>query len=217
MLSMYEKIMSLPLFTGLNTNSITQFLEETPLSFIKYRPQDIIIDSSYQCDSVKCFLSGSIQVHHKILNGKIDIYQIIEDVAVLGAEHLFSLDKYYNATVRAVTESSFMEFSKKHYFRMLQSDPLMLVNFLNYLTIKSEKSFKFIINEDLISPPKLLKYIMETFTYKFSKGIKININDSNLFNKTINNQLIFKNEEIIEKIGKDYFIIKDRLSLMENL
>lgn len=139
MTPMYETIMNLPLFSGLSENQLSFFLEKTPIGFSQYEPGDIIMHRKEYVNSLKCLIGGSVEISHVALYPEsLTITETIESPAILGGEKLFGMDREIESDIICGEKASVMELSKEKYLKLLQSDEIYLINYLNYLSIRAQ-------------------------------------------------------------------------------
>lgn len=139
MLTMYEKLMTLPMFKGIGTEQVSSFLEKTHLDFITYNNGDHIISSGEPCKGLTCVLSGNIEVEFIITGGILRIIAGYGPGKVLGLDHLFGMNTNYSYFVRAIDQCGTMFIAKKQYLDLVNENHICLINFLNYLSYQSQR------------------------------------------------------------------------------
>lgn len=136
---MYETIMDLPLFKGVGKNHISQFLEKTHIDFRNFSGGELVAAPGEPVDKVMFLISGELFLVSKIGESGITIGETVVPGSVVGAERLFGLDKTFPCSVIAGSRASIMEFSKGQYIKLLQSDPIYELNFLNFLSFRAQR------------------------------------------------------------------------------
>ncbi len=137
--SMYDTIMDLPLFKGISTQQVSDFLEKTKLEFINYERGDTIYNRTEACTHIRYLIKGSIRLIHSHISGCCAISEILRPGCVLGAERLFGLNTIYSDTAVAETDSSILRFSKEQFLNLLDSDRIYLINVLNFLSLRAQR------------------------------------------------------------------------------
>lgn len=196
--TMYETIMDLPLFKGVGEDHISSFLEKTSIEFHKFPQGEIIAEKGEPVKSLKFILSGKIRLLSDALNGKAEISSVLDNHEAVGATRLFGLHPHYDVTVEALENVAVMEFSKEKYVRLLQSDPIYMMNFANLLSMNVQKTietFPFFMRLDL---SRIFAEWIVLFTGRKSTDIRIKSPDS-----------------LAEVYGKDF--VKANLDKLENL
>lgn len=140
MASMYERIMELPLFKGLGAAQISSFLEKTHLDFKNYKANEIILSRGEIIRSVMLLLSGSVEFSLKIEGHEIYIGQKYAAGNALCVERLFGMNTGNPFEIVALADSTVISFSKERYANLLVNDGIFLINYLNYLSYRAQKS-----------------------------------------------------------------------------
>ena len=170
--SMFETLMSLPLFKGASHEQILLFVEKTHLSFKNYNPGENIVSESEECSRLRCLLSGSMEVVYPLFAGNVLLHETVGAGRFLGVERLFGLDNTFNMTVSAVERCGIMEFSKSQNLTLLQSNQIFLMNCLNYISRHAQKCESLIGDACFESILSLLVHIVDSKTFPGSSSIK---------------------------------------------
>lgn len=173
MYSMYEKLMSLPLFKGASQEMIHNFAEKTPLEFSRYEDRQTVIRPSDVCASVKCLISGTVVKEQNLCCGEISLREYFGAGVVLGVERLFGLDTKYGCRVKAVDSCGIMEFPKKHYVQLLQSSQLFMINYLNYLSRLAQNCANSLRKYRYGNMESELGFLIQTATSPLAEKIEI--------------------------------------------
>ncbi|MDE6392178.1 MAG: cyclic nucleotide-binding domain-containing protein [Muribaculaceae bacterium] len=172
-LSMFETLMSLPLFKGASHEQIALFVEKTHLSFNSYEPGEMIVAASDVCRNVCCLLSGTMSLEHPVFFGNIIVREVVGQGRFLGVEKLFGLDNRFSMSARALVKCGIMEFSKNQYLTLLQSNQIFLMNSLNYISRYAQKCESVIAEGYHDSLLSVIVHIIETRTSAESRRICI--------------------------------------------
>ncbi len=138
MSSMYERLMELPLFKGMSINDLSLLLEKTPLEFDQLPPGSSILRAGEEYDRVCFLLSGEANAHYQLFNGQLTLIQRVAGGMVLCADRLMGLNTEVPCDVVAHSTVGVMFISKKHYLALLEMNRIFLVNYLNYISFKSQ-------------------------------------------------------------------------------
>lgn len=137
--TMYEILMSIPLFKGASHDQISLFLEKTSLQFKNFKTDDKVCAYGDDCQYVICLLSGKLRVEHPVAHGKAVVTETIGPGSVVGFGSLFGLNTKFEFDAIALQDSGLMYFSKESYRQLLQSSQIYLINCLNYLSRKGQR------------------------------------------------------------------------------
>lgn len=169
MASMYEIIMSLPLFKGLSKTQISSLIEKTPISFSQFEKGAVIYNEGDPIEKLKCLIGGKVKITHRIgtqesgtcscneAHCNLFITETVESPAILEAQKLFGMNRHTDSVAICDEKASIMELGKEQYLKLLQSDNIYLINYLNYLSIRAQA-----INKTFMSfPSRSLKDILD--------------------------------------------------------
>ena len=180
MYSMYEKIMSLPLFKGITQEMVEYFIEKTPLLFTKFKEGDIILKRHEKCNSLKCLITGKASITHYLFDNKLEIIETIDGEFIFGSENLFGIDNKSQCCVRAVEECSVMEFTKKDYLKLLHNNNILLLNYLNFLSRNTQKFYGLISEMNWQNPIRAMIDLIQAITNRDASRIEINSREKDL-------------------------------------
>lgn len=136
---MYEKLLTLPIFKGVGPEQLSMFLEKTHLDFDNHDAGDVIVSLLEDCGSLKCVLSGRIEMIYALSGGTSRLIAEYGPGKVLGLEHLFGMDTRVRHEVKALEPCGTMSFSKEQYMSLLRSNNICLINYLNYLNYHCQR------------------------------------------------------------------------------
>lgn len=171
--SMYERLMCLPLFKGAGRDMIHAIAEKIPLDFTIYQPGQTIIKERAACSSVMCLVSGSIICEHHLFHDTLTIRERFESGGVIAVEHLFGLDTTVGMNVKADTRCGIMQFPKKQYMQLLQSNHLLLLNYLNYICKRAQLSENALKRHHMRSILSELAFLIEISTCSSARDIEL--------------------------------------------
>lgn len=136
---MYEKLMMLPIFKGINPEQMSEFLEKTHLEFNTYQTGSMIVTRGEDCGKLHCVLSGRIQCIYS-LGGKVRIAAEYDSGKVIGLERLYGMDTHYGYAVKALEECGTMSFSKGQYMSLMHANQICTLNYLNILSYRCQRA-----------------------------------------------------------------------------
>jgi len=171
--TMYEKIMSLPLFKGVGVDHVSSFLEKTSISFSKFSPGESIMRRGEEVRSLKFVLSGVISVATPSQMGKIITESEISKDIVIGVNRLFGINISMESDIRAIDEVSIMEFSKEKYLALLKTDSIYLINYANTLSLQGQTIIDLLRNVTENSLAGILTKLLVLYSYRNSENVKI--------------------------------------------
>lgn len=135
MQSMYEQIMDLVLFKGISREQVSQLVEKNCVVFESFRAGESIVTFGQEQNRVLFIVSGHARMTTVSADRRMAMSQTISSGAVIGADALFGWEITASATIDALTDLSALVFDKEQYVRLLKSDDIYLLNYLNYLAL----------------------------------------------------------------------------------
>ena len=145
---MYETIMDLPLFKGTGRDDVPAFLEKTDVQFQKYDSPRVIVSPGEPVRDVKFIISGRVNLIHESVQGLMVVQETLRRGHIIGAEFLYGLDTSYPYKAKVAGEASIMQFSKERYFSLLQTHPVYMLNYMNYLSVRAQRPRKALLSLD---------------------------------------------------------------------
>lgn len=218
--SMYETIMSLPLFYGISTEHVSHFVGRTHLRFNNYKKGERIINAGETQDELSIILSGRAIISHINATGSIALEEVCGSGKVLGAERLFGLYKENPFTAIALEPTGVMSFSKEEYVTLLHNEPIYMMNYLNYLAVRAQRAQQLLINKTTSTIVDYIAKLLMNFTdprgfsYRLRSSLKALSEVTNISENKILKQLYELNEkgliryegEVIEVVERDKLI-----------
>lgn len=138
--SMYENLMTLPLFRGISYTRLSEIVGSTRLAFLKYLPDETMLTAGEPCTHIKFVISGHVRLSISNDNGRIKISQTLAAPAVLSPDFLYGRNTQYPASAMSIDTVSLMQIEKKDFIPLLQSDEIFLYNYLNILSTNAQKA-----------------------------------------------------------------------------
>lgn len=139
MASMYELIMDLPLFKGVSKTQISQFLEKTHVGFRTFEAGETIVQAGEGVSNLMFLISGEAVTTMQLQHYDLAVKDFAGPGKVFGGDRLYGISTEYPFQITATQRSSIMEFSKPQYQNLLLSDPIYLLNFLNFISRRAQR------------------------------------------------------------------------------
>lgn len=173
MLSMYETIMELPLFKGIGEEQVSFMLEKTRVEFLKFEDGESIFETGENVTHINFILSGRVKQTYRLSNFLLEIDEILGKGSVLGALHLYGMVTKYPCSSIALGKVSVMRIRKAAYMNILQSDPIYLLNFVNYLSAAAQKSQIFLMKSKNSSVTRTLETLAFSIVSKSAETVMV--------------------------------------------
>ena len=131
---MYDILLSLPLFQGMTTADFNSLLLKIRLDFVKYAPQETIINEGDRCQSLAFLLNGTILSSREGAGGRYLFSENIEAPQLIEPYSMFGRAGNYQRTYTAVTPCSFLMVDKQYIYTELGKYNICRMNLLNILS-----------------------------------------------------------------------------------
>lgn len=137
---MYQLLMGLPLFSGVTYDKMLEIMGNTKFHFLKYLEGETFIKEGEQCTHLKFIISGKVRVSIANTDRRFTVSQTLEAPDVVAPEYIFGRSTVYPCTVTALSPVGVLQISKADYMKILHSDSIFLINYLNMLSTNAQKA-----------------------------------------------------------------------------
>lgn len=138
---MYNLLLGLPLFLGINRTRLTEIIEKTRFHFIKYKAGETIVRKNEPCTHMKYVISGQIQTQMRCHNDKIQVFEEFGPQTIIAPNFFFGHNTFYPYDVIAVEDTGIMQIDKASLISLMQKDEVMLINMLNITSRQAQRHF----------------------------------------------------------------------------
>lgn len=173
MASMYETIMSLPLFKGVSREQVSSFVEKTYVEFQNHSAGTTVVSAGQQCTAIQYILSGEIRFSWQNVDCGFSVNQTLGAGTVIAADRLFGMDTNYPYTGVTLSPTSLMSFSKSEYIALLNSNPIYMLNYLNYLSLRAQRPADILVPAYSATTEGALALIVLSLTEATAKDITV--------------------------------------------
>lgn len=125
----YALLSEIPIMRGAAPAKLREVLGRLRLDFRKVPKGEAIVTAGQQTTSLICTLSGTFKAGRQNLDGS----------HMLFPETLFGLKTYYPQTLTAQTDVSIVEIPKDEFRKLLNLDPVFLLNYLNAVCSRAQR------------------------------------------------------------------------------
>ena len=133
-LPMYDTLLSLPLFQGLNQADFNSLLQKIRLDFIRYESGSTIINAGDRCKNLAFLISGTVESSRDGKNGRFTFKENIEAPYLIEPYSMFGRAGLYQRTYTAATTCSFLMVDKQYIYTELGKYNICRMNLLNILS-----------------------------------------------------------------------------------
>ena len=137
MVAMNNEIYEMPLFRGGNKDTIERIMHDFPSRYVHYKKGDTIAMQGNACRSLYILCEGSVYAKMISEEGKEFTLDTLSAPDVLASAFVFSSEGIFPVTILANSDCDLWIVSKESLLRIIESEPLVL---RNYLTVISDHS-----------------------------------------------------------------------------
>lgn len=170
---MYELLMQLPVFQGISTDQLTEIIEKIPFSFAQYEPGQVIQRQGDECTDMTFILSGTVRTLTPTFGHKLMISQEFQGPYTMPFYNLYGATTRLHDTLEAVTRVGVMQLDKSNFLKVLQQNPILLINVMNMLCTNAQKQHKAMDFSGENDPVLRLASWMLAFTERRAENIVV--------------------------------------------
>ncbi len=179
--SMYDILLQIPLFQGINRDDLSMVLEKTKLHFLKYADGEIIARRHEECKYMKIIISGKVRAETTNKTGKIRVCETLHAPDLLYPNHLFGRNTAYPCDIWACGPCSIMQIDKTSFVSIVQQNPIIVINLLNILSRRSQKSLETFLSISSGSIKERFAFWILSFTQRNATDIQILCKQKDLY------------------------------------
>ena len=160
-MTLYEQILSLPMFQGLSREDLNNIVTHTRFDFTKVEPGLEIVRENEPCTHLRFLLRGTAVMHSHAEDNSYSVEEDIHAPAVFGLERLFGLRQYYAQTITALTQCSLLNITKEEIMTLSNTHLIFRINLFNRLATDTQKYSQLAWQRN---PTTLMEGMMRFFT-----------------------------------------------------
>lgn len=151
--SLYDILLSQPLFLGMSRNDLREAAGKTRFDFQKVSEGETIVKEGERCQSLYFLLTGDIRVMTEADDHGYCIEEDISAPEIFQAETIFGLNQRFTHTYIAKTECSIMILQKQEVLKLSNLFLIFRINLLNLISAQTQKQNRRLLRV----PPKSLE------------------------------------------------------------
>ena len=137
---MYQFLTRLPIFNGITYEKIIEIIGTTKFHFLKYLEGETFITEGEPCTHIKFIISGKIRVSIANSDRRFIVAQTLSAPDIIAPEYIFGRSTLYPCTATALEPTSILQISKDDLLKILKSDSICMINYLNILSMNAQKA-----------------------------------------------------------------------------
>lgn len=145
--SVYDRLLEMPLFQGLNSQDITNIIYRIKVDFRKFSKGKVIVTEGSPCDNLYFILEGNIQRSFVSSRKKLCFKETLLSPCVLGVSNMYGMTLHFMETYIAISDVTCLVIPKRCVNNVLFDFDVFRINMLNMLSAMTQKSMKILRNE----------------------------------------------------------------------
>lgn len=140
MLNLYERLKTLPLFTGLTGEEISQIMGQTKFSFSKYEAGEYIKREGEPCANLTFIISGCAKAITYADDHGYAVEEVVRAPYVLQPERLFGLTQRYASSFVASDTCDTLSIDKNDIMRLTDEFVVFKINVISTISAVAQKA-----------------------------------------------------------------------------
>jgi CRP-like cAMP-binding protein len=144
MYTMYETLLQLPLFQGMNRADFSFFLGKVRLDFVQHKEGEIIIKRGAPCEQLVFVVRGTVVSYNSSTVDGRTRYTVMEYMSapyLIEPQALFGMNTRYAASYTADTKVSLFIIRKNFVFEELAKHSIFRLNLINLISSKMQSTY----------------------------------------------------------------------------
>ena len=137
--NMYDLLIRLSLFNGISHQQLLEIVGNTKLNFLKFEQGEKFISAGEDAAGLRFILSGEATIKFPLPGSQINMEYTVGAPTALAPDYLFGLRTEYPFSAFAKSRLGILEIAKPDFIKLIKSDNILLFNFLNLLSMYSQK------------------------------------------------------------------------------
>lgn len=137
--SVFGTLLTMPLFQGMEEKHLWNILGKAKMNFLTLRTDDVVLRKGNQPESIIFLIKGTLQYKFQNIDDGYTVTEYHRAPMISGLISLFGLYKNSPYTLSVTEESSVLKFPKDQFFEYLRAEPLLLLNYINYISARVQR------------------------------------------------------------------------------
>lgn len=214
-LTMFERLLQLPLFQGLTTKEISEVMAHVRLDFVNYHAGDEIVIQGDACRSLIFVLNGEVEAEYRDEYGRFALTERLGNIKVIEPYNLFGMHQKFSRSYTFITDGVTLSVTKSVMLKQLIVNDIIKINILSLICNKYQQTQRLLCRfpDDSVSN-KIIKFILSHSTcHKGRKDVQIKMTElASIIHETRLNVSVALNamkEKGIATLQRGGFIVND--------
>ncbi|MBQ9636282.1 MAG: Crp/Fnr family transcriptional regulator [Prevotella sp.] len=137
--SIFERLLLLPLFQGMNNADLTTLAGQTKFGFHRFAEGKEIIRDGSPCLQLCFLMSGTLSTTAVADDHGYSVTEQVTAPAILQPERIFGLTQLYTRSYTALSACNCMTLDKSEVLRLMEEYVVFRINLLNIVSTQSQR------------------------------------------------------------------------------
>lgn len=170
--TMFDTLLTMPLFQGLSHSDITNILESTHLDFRRAKPDTILAEENSTCNSLLFIFNGVISMKTYVANRSWYVEEELHAPLMIGLDALFSPTLYYRSTYTTLSPVRYFQIEKRNVHDLAEKYEVVRLNIINSLsvTIHRKNALHWLPAQETLEK-RIIKFFRDHVSYPAGRKI----------------------------------------------
>lgn len=186
-LTMFERLLQLPLFQGMGTQEVTDIMEHVRLDFVKYHPGDECVFQGDACRRLIYIISGQVASEYRDADGRFTFMEDLPNLKVIEPYNMFGMYQKFSRTYSFTSEGITLAIDKSVLLQQLLVNNIVKLNLLNLVCNRYQQTLRLLCDvPDGDAREKIIRFLLAHSTSpKGRKMVRIKMTDlANIIHET---------------------------------
>ena len=138
-MTIYERMLSLPLFQGMNKDDLTHLAGHTKFDFCRVEAGKVLVKDGEACTFLCFLMKGMLRVSSEADDHSFMLVEELKAPAILQPERIFGLYQRFSHTFTTTTPCNCLFIQKSDVVRIAEENAIFRINLLNMISTQSQR------------------------------------------------------------------------------
>lgn len=135
----YDKLLRLPLFTGMSLDELQRIMSKTKIDFGKYEEGSAIVRKGEKCSRLLIVVDGTVESFAESDDGSFSLSELLHAPVILQQNAIFGRFQEFTRTVKAVSKVSTITLDKTEIQSLISKSMVFRLNLLGTFSTVLQK------------------------------------------------------------------------------
>ncbi len=145
-LTMYERLLQMPIFVGLTIHELSDVLSHVKLDFINYKAGDNIVQQNDPCRNMLFIINGHITSTFRHPTASFMVTESLERTTMIEPYNLFGMEKKFSRDYNFDTNGTTLSIDRTVLLKHMMTNPIVNINLLNLISNRYHSTLR-LMNE----------------------------------------------------------------------